>query len=42
MTCDNINYRHFLNYTWLSRPIEEHVPGDEELFGSYLQKWGSD
>jgi sulfoacetaldehyde dehydrogenase len=42
MTCDNINYRHFLNYTWLSRPIEEHVPGDEELFGSYLQKWGKD
>lgn len=40
MTTDNINYRHFLNYTWLARPIPEHVPGDEELFGSYLKKWG--
>lgn len=39
MTSDNINWRHFLNYTWLSVPIEEHVPGDEELFGDYLKKW---
>ncbi len=42
ITTDNINYRHFLNYTWLSRPIDEYVPGDEELFGDYLKKWGSD
>jgi len=42
MTTDNINYRHFLNYTWLSRPIPEYVPSDEEIFGSYLEKWGRD
>ena len=42
MTTDNINYRHFLNYTWLSRPIPEHVPSDEELFGDYLAKWERD
>ncbi len=42
MTSDNLNWRHFLNYTWLSDPIEEHIPGDEELFGDYLQKWGRD
>lgn len=42
MTSDNINYRHFLNYTWLSVPIAEHIPTDEELFGDYLKKWGRD
>jgi sulfoacetaldehyde dehydrogenase len=42
MTSDNINWRHFLNYTWLSVPVEEYVPADEELFGDYLKKWGRD
>jgi sulfoacetaldehyde dehydrogenase len=42
MTSDNINWRHFLNYTWLSEPIPEHIPTDEELFGDYLAKWGRD
>jgi sulfoacetaldehyde dehydrogenase len=42
MTSDNINWRHFLNYTWLSVPIEEYIPTDEELFGDYLKKWGRD
>ncbi|MBN2293074.1 MAG: aldehyde dehydrogenase family protein [Pirellulales bacterium] len=40
ITSDNINYRHFLNYTWLSTPIEECVPTDDEIFGEYLKKWG--
>jgi len=38
MTSDNINYRHFLNYTRLSIPIEEYVPSDEDIFGEYLSK----
>ena len=42
MTTDNINYRHFLNYTTLSVPVEEYIPTDEELFGEYLKKWGKD
>ncbi len=42
MTTDNINWRHFLNYTWLSFPIEEYIPTDEEIFGDYLKKWGRD
>ena len=42
MTTDNINYRHFLNYTWLSVPTEEYVPSDEDIFGDYLDKWGRD
>ncbi len=40
MTSDNINFKQFMNYTWLSNPIPEHVPTDEELFGDYLKKWG--
>lgn len=42
ITSDNINWRHFLNYTWLAIPAEEHVPTDEELFGEYFAKWGRD
>jgi sulfoacetaldehyde dehydrogenase len=42
MTSDNINWRHFLNYTWLSVPVEEYIPTDEEIFGDYLKKWGKD
>jgi len=42
MTSDNINYKHFLNYTWLSEPIPEQIPSDEELFGDYLAKYGRD
>ncbi len=40
MTSDNINWRHFLNYTWLSVPIKEYIPSDEEIFGDYLGKIG--
>jgi len=42
MTSDNIDWRHFLNYTWLSVPIPEHIPSDEELFGNYLNQYGED
>jgi sulfoacetaldehyde dehydrogenase len=42
MTCENVHWRHFLNYTWLATPLPEHVPSDEELFGDYLRKWGKD
>ncbi|MDR7522466.1 MAG: aldehyde dehydrogenase family protein [Armatimonadota bacterium] len=41
MTSDNINWRHFLNYTWLAVPVQEYVPTDEDLFGDYLKKWGA-
>jgi sulfoacetaldehyde dehydrogenase len=42
MTSDNITFKHFLNYTWLSEPIPEYIPTDEELFGKYLSKYGRD
>lgn len=42
ITSENINWRHFLNYTLLAIPVEERIPKDEELFGSYFEKWGED
>jgi len=34
----NINFRHLLNYTWVSSPIPSTEPTDEELFGEVLQE----
>ena len=42
MTSDNIDWRHFLNYTVVTTPIPERIPTEEELFGPYLKKWGRD
>jgi sulfoacetaldehyde dehydrogenase len=39
---ENVNWRHFLNYTLLAVPKKEYIPSDEELFGEYLKKWGRD
>ena len=33
ITTENITLKHFLNVTWLSKPIEAEIPSDEELFG---------
>lgn len=37
---DNMNYRHYLNITRVSRPIAERVPGEDEIFGAYFAKLG--
>lgn len=42
ITTDNINWRQFLNYTWVSLPIPDFKPSEEEFFGEYLKKWGRD
>jgi sulfoacetaldehyde dehydrogenase len=42
MTSENVNWKHFLNYTWLSEPFPEYVPSDEDLFGGYFKRWGKD
>ena len=45
MTSENINWKHFLNYTIVFNPPEgkePHIPTDEELFGEYWKKWGKD
>ena len=42
ITTENIYYKHFLNVTWLSIPFEPKKPSDEEIFGSYWQKYGKE
>jgi len=43
ISSENVNWRHFLNYTLMSLPIPSFEPKkDEELFGAYLKKWGRD
>lgn len=37
---DNMNYRHYLNITRISRPIPECVPSEREIFGAYFDKYG--
>jgi sulfoacetaldehyde dehydrogenase len=37
---DNMNYRHYLNTTRISRPIPEKVPTEAEIFGTYFSKYG--
>ncbi|PZP97942.1 MAG: sulfoacetaldehyde dehydrogenase [Variovorax paradoxus] len=38
---DNMNYRHYLNITRVSRPIPERVPSEREIFGSFFDKYGA-
>ncbi|MBL0089359.1 MAG: aldehyde dehydrogenase family protein [Ideonella sp.] len=38
---DNLNYRHYLNITRISRPIPEKVPTEREIFGAYFDKYGA-
>ncbi len=40
ITSTNINWSHFLNYTFLSIPKEKYMPADEELFGEYFKLYG--
>ena len=37
---DNMNYKHYLNITRISRPIAERVPTETEIFGDYFQRFG--
>jgi len=32
---ENVNLKHYINTTWVSRPIPEDRPSDEELFGDF-------
>jgi sulfoacetaldehyde dehydrogenase len=34
-TSENISLKHYLNVTWVSRPIPEDRPSEEELFGEF-------
>ncbi len=35
ITNENVNLKHFMNYTWVSRPIAEDRPSEDELFGEF-------
>lgn len=35
ITSENVSLKHYMNYTWVSKPISEDRPLDEELFGEY-------
>ena len=34
-TNENVSLKHYMNVTWVSRPISEDRPSDEELFGEF-------
>lgn len=40
ITSENVSWKHFLNFTWVSRPIPPVVPDECELFGAYWRKYG--
>ena len=35
ITSENIHLKHYMNVTWVSRPITEDRPSEEELFGEF-------
>ncbi len=35
ITSENVHLKHYLNTTWVARPIPEDKPSDEELFGEF-------
>ena len=35
ITNENISLKHYMNVTWVSRPIPEDRPSDQELFGDF-------
>ena len=36
ITNENISLKHYMNVTWVSRPIAEDRPSEEELFGEFF------
>lgn len=37
ITSENINYKHFINVTWVSEYFTPKRPSDDEIFGPYFQ-----
>lgn len=42
ITTENIHWKHFLNITWVAKPIEPIVPDENVLFGAHWDKYGKD
>jgi len=39
-TTENINWKHFVNITWVSEPIPLNRPADDAVWGDYFAKYG--
>ena len=37
---ENMNFRHYLNITRISRPIPERMPTEHDIFGAHFAKYG--
>jgi len=42
ITTENIHWKHFLNITWVSKPIEPVVPDENVLFSAHWKKYGKE
>ncbi len=40
ISSENITWKHFLNNTWVSQPIEPVIPDEDKLFGTHWEKYG--
>ena len=40
ITTENIYWKHFLNITWVSKPIDPIIPDEGKLFGEHWKKYG--
>jgi sulfoacetaldehyde dehydrogenase len=40
VTTENIHWKHFLNVTWVSKPIDPVIPDEQAIFGDYWKKFG--
>ena len=40
ITTENLHWKHFMNVTWVSKPIEPVVPNEEELFAEVWRQFG--
>jgi sulfoacetaldehyde dehydrogenase len=40
ITTENVNARHFVNLTWVSRPITPHPVSEDELFATHWDRYG--
>lgn len=40
ITTENIAWKHFLNVTWVSKPIEPVVPDEEKIFADHWKEFG--
>jgi sulfoacetaldehyde dehydrogenase len=38
ITNENVGVKHYMNVTWVSRPIAEDLPSEQELFGEFYIK----